>query len=248
MNRGRLAQYRLARWLATAGALLVLAWPTAANAIASAHYQIQEDFLGGAGSSVGAASASYSSSSTTGATAVGDSASTTYRTQSGATTTNDPNLSFSVNTSSVSFGALNTGSATTAQATFSVLNYTSYGYAVTLLGSTPSNGAHNLTAMTGTSATAGTEQFGFNLVANTLPTTFGAAPQQVPDSTFSFGAAASGYNTANQYKFNSGDTIASAPKTSGQTTYTMAYVANISKFTPPGAYTGAETLICTGTY
>lgn len=248
MYRGRHIWRSVTRWFAAVSALVLCAWPVSANAIASAHYQIQEDFLGGAGSSVGATSPSYQIQSTSGATAIGDSASTTYKTQSGATTTNDPNLSFSVANPSVSLGALTNASATTTFTTFSVLNYTSYGYAVTILGSPPSNGTHTLTALTGGgTSTPGIEQFGINLVLNSA-LGVGANPSQVPDSTFSFGAAATGYNTGGTFRYNSGDTIAQATKTSGQTTYTISYLSNISKFTPPGSYSGAETLICTGTY
>jgi hypothetical protein len=248
MYRGRHLWRSVTRWFAAASALVLCAWPVSANAIASAHYQIQEDFLGGAGSSIGAASPSYQIQSTSGATAIGDSAGTSYKTQSGATTTSDPALSFSVTNPSVNLGALTNASATTTSTTFNVLNYTSYGYVVTMLGTPPSNGAHTLTALSaGGTSTPGTEQFGINLVLNSV-LGVGANPAQVPDSTFSFGSAASGYNTGGTFKYNSGDTIAQATKTSGQTTYTISYLANISKFTPPGSYSGAETLICTGTY
>lgn len=222
--------------------------PLAILAASSTSFQIQEDFLG-SGGVIDSSSASYQSFDSIGAVGVGDSAGTAYQTQSGYTTTNDPNLSFIVNTSSVSLGALTTGSTATGTATFSVLNYTSYGYIVQVVGNSPNNGAHNLTALSSpTTSTAGTEQFGINLAANTSPTTFGAAPVQVPSSNFSYGVAASGYNTSNQYKYVSGNTIASAPKTSGRTDYTISYIANIATLTPGGSYSGSQTFIVVGTY
>ncbi len=222
--------------------------PLAVIAASSSSFQIQEDFLG-SGGVIDSSSASYQSFDSIGAVGVGDSAGTAYQTQSGYTTTNDPNLSFIVNTSSVSLGALTSGSTATGTATFSVLNYTSYGYIVQVLGNTPSNGVHNLTALSSpTSSVAGTEQFGINLVANTAPATFGANPVQVPSSSFSYGVAASGYNTANQYKYVSGNTIASAPKTSGRTDFTVSYIANVATLTPGGSYSGSQTLIVVGTY
>lgn len=229
---------------------VIVAWPLTAYATQSTSYQIQEDFIGGVGGSY-SSSSSYQSLDSGAGAAVGESASTSYRTQSGAATTNDPNLSFAVNTSSVNLGTLSTTTAGTGTATFSVLNYTSYGYIVQILGNAPTAGGHSLTSMSGSSSTTGTEQFGINLVANTLPAALSgvsANPQQVPSSSFSFGTFGSGYGTANTYKYNSGDTIAQATKSSGQTTYTMSYVANISASTPAGNYSGAETLICTGTY
>lgn len=227
-----------------------MSWPLTVYATQSTSYQIQEDFIGGVGGSY-SSSSSYQSIDSGGGAAVGESASTSYRTQSGAATTNDPNLSFAVNTSSVNLGTLSTTTAGTGTATFSVLNYTSYGYVVQILGNAPTAGGHSLTNMSGASSTTGTEQFGINLVANTLPAALSgvsADPQQVPSSSFSYGTYGSGYGTANTYKYNSGDTIAQATKSSGQTTYTISYVANISASTPAGNYSGAETLICTGTY
>lgn len=218
------------------------------HAISSTNYQVREDFVGGGGSA-NSSSTNFKSQDSFGAAAAGDSASGTKQTQSGATTTDDPTLSFAVNTTSVSLGSLSTSITKTGTATFDVLNYTSYGYIVQTLGNTPSNGSHNLTAMSSPAASAtNTEQFGINLKANTSPATFGADPVQAPDSTFSFGVAASGYNTANTYKYASGDTIASAPKSSGKTSYTISYIANMSNNTQGGSYSGRQTLVCTGTY
>lgn len=231
-----------------AGFCMLWLTPSSAEAISSSNYQVQEDFVGGGGSA-SSSSTSYKSQDSIGAAAVGDGASATKRSQSGTTTTNDPTLTFAVNTSSVSLGSLSSSIAKTGTATFNVLNYTSYGYIVQVLGSPPSNGSHALTNMSSAAASsAGTEQFGINLKANTAPASFGADPQQAPDSTFSFGVAASGYNTTNTYKYVSGDTIASAPKSSGKTTYTLSYVANISNSTQNGSYSGQQTLVCTGTY
>jgi hypothetical protein len=158
-------------------------------------------------------------------------------------------LEFSVSTSSVSLGTLLTSQTGTGTASFSVRNYTSNGYIVQLIGGTPTNGSHSLTPLsTASASSAGTEQFGVNTVANTAPVTFGADPQQVPDGSFSFGAAASGYNVANNFKYISGDVIAQAAESSGQTTYTISYIANISSSTPTGQYTTAQSLVCTGTY
>lgn len=214
----------------------------------SSNYQIQEDFVGGGGV-IDSSSANYHSMDSVGAVGVGDGSSTNYQTQSGYTTTNDPTLTFIVNNTSASLGSLSTGSTATATATFQVLNYTSYGYIVQTLGAPPTNGAHPLNNLSSpTASSAGTEQYGINLVANTSPATFGANPSQVPNSTFSFGVAASGYNTTNLYKYVAGDTIASAPKTSGQTTFTISYIANMALSTPGGSYSGAQTLVVVGTY
>ena len=217
----------------------------------STNYQINESYFG-PGGVLDSGSTNYqfqSGQQSVGNTGVTEGASTSYQSQGGFTTTDDPRLSCVINTSSINLGGLSTSVASTATATFSVLNYTSYGYVVSIIGNPPSNGSHTLANMSTTAASsAGTEQFGINLVANTSPTTFGANPVQVPDGTFSFGAAASNYNTANNFRYNGGETIASAPKTSGQTNYTISYIVNAATTTPGGSYSGNQTLVCTGTY
>lgn len=228
------------------GVLLLLC--TSAKAISSTNYTIEEDFVG-AGGTVDSSSPGYSSQDSIGATAVGNANGTNYQNESGATTTNDPMLEFSVSTTSVSLGSLMTSLTRTGTASFSVRNYTSYGYAVQIIGNSPSNGTHTLTNIGSAAASSqGTEQFGINLVANTSPATFGANPVQVPSSDFSFGTAATGYSTANTYQYNSGDTVAEATKSSGETDYTVSFIANISSQTPAGEYSGLQTLVCTGTY
>jgi hypothetical protein len=92
---------------------------------------------------------------------------------------------------------------------------------------------------------AGVEQFGLNLVANTSPVSLGANPNH---GQFGVGSAATNYATTNNYRFVSGETIASAPKSSGMTIYTISYIVNVSSLTPGGQYSSNQTVICTGTY
>ena len=217
----------------------------------SPNYQIDESFIG-PGGTLESGSTNFLTApggqSIGNAGGAGDSGSTNYQAQSGATTTNDPSLACITNTPSVNFGALSTSVVATATATFSVLNYTSYGYVVQPVGTAPSNGSHTLTNLASNAAsTPGTEQFGINLVDNSSPN-IGADPDQVPSPSFSYGAAAANYATANSFRYVQGETIAYAPKTSGRTDYTISYITNISTTTPGGSYTGAQTLVCTGTY
>ncbi len=90
------------------------------------------------------------------------------------------------------------------------------------------------------SALTSVEEFGINLVLNTSPA-IGAAPLNQPDSTFADGKAATGYQNANQYKYNLGDTIASSPATVGnpgvgKTDYTITYMAKVKTLTKAGNY------------
>lgn len=219
-----------------------------AYGLSSPNFIIEEDFVGGGGVN-NSTSPNFSSQDSIGAPAVGDGKSTNNKTQSGATTTSDPMLEFGVNTSSVALGSLMTSLTRTGTASFSVRNYTSHGYVVQVVGNPPSTGSHTLTNMPAAAPSSqGTEQFGMNLVANTLPTAFGASPVQVPSTDFSYGNAATGYATANNYRYNSGDVIARATESSGRTDYTISYIANVSNSTPGGSYIGSQTLVCTGTY
>lgn len=228
-----------------AGLMLGFVSVAYADSLKSAHYQIDESFVGGSGL-VQSNSAHYQEGESIGDTGIGNSASTNYQTNSGYTTTNDPALSFAVNTSSANFGSFSPSAAATTTSTFQVSNYTSYGYVVQIVGNAPSNGSHTLSAMSTTGPSqAGVEQFGINLVANTSPVSFGANPAQ---GIAGAGVAASNYNTSNNYRYVSGETVATAPKSSGVTTYTISYLVNVGSRTPGGQYTSNQVLVCTGTY
>lgn len=230
----------------------------------SSNYSVIEGEIGGNGQ-FNSSSSSYSinpnidnGGSSLGESAVGNSSSNSYQTGSGFNTTAEPTLTFVINTSLVNLGALSTSTATFGTATFNVKNYSSSGYAVTILGNTPVYAGHNLAAMTtDTASSAGTEQFGINTVRNTSAAQ-GANPIQIPSSSFSYGVAGDGitgtygttrpYTIPDKWRYNSGETIASGAKSSGETDFTMSFIANISTLTPGGQYTGAISLIATGTY
>ena len=214
----------------------------------SPSYRIDESYIG-PGGSLESSSPSYKEGSTLGDTGVGGSNSNSYQAGSGFNTTPDPRLTMIVNTSNVNFGQLSTVVATTATSTFKVLNYTSSGYTVFTVGAPPSNGSHALTGVNPTNASqAGTEQFGINLKANTSPVSFGADPLQVPSGSFSYGTAASGYDTANNFRYVNGEGIAQSVKTSGETDYTISYLVNVANTTPGGTYSGGQVLVVVGTY
>jgi hypothetical protein len=218
---------------------------------ASDNYRIDESFIGPGGnleSESDAYKLEAGQSSLGNPGGAGEAGSDNFTIQSGATTTADPRLSCSITSGALNFGSLSSGATTTATATFNVLNYTSYGYNVSLLGGSLSNGSHTLAPMSTTGPSeVGTEQFGINLKANTNPTV-GAEPVQVPSSSFSFGSPTANYGTANNFRFVPGETIAAAAKSSGQTDYTVSYIVNAANTTPGGRYTGNQTILCTGTY
>ncbi len=215
----------------------------------STDYGVDEFFIG-AGGEVDATSSSYSLRGSIGDIGIGNAASTNYQAWGGYTTTAAPFIEMSVNTSSVDLGVISDTQTGTGTAEFQVRNYLSEGYVVTQYGTTLTNqDGYEIPALSTNAVSAqGTEQFGVNLVANTSPTTFGADPQQVPDATFSFGAAETNYNSTNSYRFASGEAIASSATSSGQTTYTISYIANATGVTGAGLYQAFHNILATGTY
>lgn len=222
-------------------------------------YQVNEVEFGsggaygyGAGSS-STCSTNYCADEALGETGVGNTAGTTYQAQAGFNTFRSESLTFIVNGSSANLGVLTPGTTTTYNTTFSVETYLTDGYTVTTDTNSPSMGTHNLANITTAAASnSSAEQFGMNLVANTTgcgaPANFGANPVQTPSSAFSFGQAASGYNTCGLFQYNNGDTIAQSTKSSGETDYTISYIFNVTKVTPGGTYTFNQVLIATSTF
>jgi hypothetical protein len=216
-----------------------------ADPSSSTNLKLDETVVGGSGLSF-SESANFQSSTSVGALGIDNSASTNLQVYAGNKTTGDPSLTFSITDSTASFSPFSVGSASTATSTFEVINYTSYGYVVQLVGNPPTKGTHTITAMASTAPSqVGIEQFGINLVANTSPASFGSNPDQ---GQFGFGVAASNYATANNFRYVNGESIVTAPKSSGKTIYTISYIVNVSTVTPAGSYTTDQTLICTGTY
>ena len=243
---------RLGTLLAAIAVLVIGFAPlTFAQQSQSTNYQVNEVFFG-TGGELESCSTIYCSRQSAGEMGVGNTSSTNYSAQGGFNTDRDPFIAFIVTGGTTDLGVLTTASAATATATFSVKTYMSSGYVVQTVSDPPTNTLPNSPALTAlstpTASSPGTEQFGINLVANTSPTTFGANPIQVPDNTFSFGTVASGYNTANLFKYVKGDTIAQSTRSTGETDYTISYLYNISNVTSAGEYRLAHNLVATATY
>ncbi|HSX35660.1 MAG TPA: hypothetical protein VLH84_01860 [Patescibacteria group bacterium] len=250
---------RVVLWAAVV-AVLAICPPAYAQQSSSSHYQVNEVFFG-AGGDLHDCSASYCAKLSAGEIAAGNTAGTAFRAQAGFNTDRQPYLAFSVAGSSTDLGTLSTIGTATSTGTFAVKTYLASGYVVQLASDAPTNNGSNVHTLNPlTSATAsvvGTEQFGINLVDNLTncidgihhaPANFGANPVQVPDSTFSFGTVASGYDTCGLYKYNKGDAIALSSQSSGETDYTLSFIYNISPVTPDGLYTYNGVLVATSTF
>lgn len=235
-------------------ALISLALPAAVFAAQSSsnNYQVNEVFFG-SGGELNACSDNYCSKQSAGETAVGNTSSTNFQSQAGFNTDRQPYLEFTVNAANINLGVLTPGTPATATATFSVKTYLASGYVVTNASAPPKNGSYTLTGLTAPTAfNSSAEQFGINLVKNpacaNLPANLGNDAVQVPDSSFSFGAAATGYNTPCQFKYVNGDVIASSSRSSGETDYTISYLLNVTRLTPGGTFTMSHVLVATSTF
>jgi hypothetical protein len=168
---------------------------------------------------------------------------------SGFNTNREEFLDVSVTSGGINFGTLDATSTKFGSLAFSVRSFPAEGYSVYVDGYAPKSLAgHTITAMSSaTTSSFGNEQFGINLRGNNSPS-IGADPVPVPDSTFAFGVAASGYGTVNNFKFVSGDVIATSPKGYGLTNFTLSSIINIAPNTPSGNYAGVLSIVAVPTF
>lgn len=229
-------------------AVVLVFAPHAYAQSSSPNYKVEESFFG-TGGELDASSPNYRAKQSAGETAVGNAGSSEYQFNAGFNTSDAPVLEVAVDGGVYDLGVLDAAQTRFTSANFSVRNYLSHGYTVQFAGQPPQEfTGHTLTPM-GTLAQAnpGTEQFGINLRDNTSPN-IGNDPVQIPDSSFSFGDAMNGYDQPNWFKFVDGDVIAASNKSSGKTSYTISFIANISPDTPAGEYGGTFSVIVTPTF
>ena len=212
----------------------------------SPNFQLDESSIG-TGGLLNSESDSFRIFESTGDLGVGESSSTNFNIQAGSQTSPDPVLSVSVDNFDVDFTTFSPTEASTGEATFTVRNYTSWGYVVQIFGQPPKNDAYEIAAIDDvpTASQIGLEQFGINLVANTDPESIGANPD---NGDFGFGQAELNFDESDKYYYTSGSIIASAPRSSGETQYTISYLVNVAGLTPGGQYSSNQTIVVTGTY
>jgi len=147
-----------------------------------------------------------------------------------------PTLTFTVGSTTCALGMLSVTTAKTCSHGITAATNGSGGYSISYLAAptltSGSNVISNLSSPTASST--GTAQFGLNLKLDTAPA-IGAEPT----GGYSSSVITSNYSTVNSFKFaTAGDTVVTV--TSGtplaSTTYTVAYMANISSVTAAGVY------------
>ncbi len=142
----------------------------------------------------------------------------------------------------INFGELSSDRSSQGSSQLFVSTNASSGDTIQMYGTTMTSGNNVISALTSAGQSQpGSAQFGLNLRANTVPS-IGADPVG-PGS----GQPASGYDTPNQYKFVSNDTIANAP-VADERLYTVSYLVNIPKGQAPGIYASTLTYVCSGSF
>ncbi len=147
--------------------------------------------------------------------------------------------------SSVSLGSLTATSTGSGTSVMAASTNALSGYAITANGTTLTSGGNTIDAITagsGATSSQGSEQFGINLKDNATPNV-GAEPTDSVNLTLG-----TGYGTVDNYKFITGNTVASKSAASNATKFTVSYIANIGGATEAGTYTGTYTYICTATF
>lgn len=141
-------------------------------------------------------------------------------------------------------GTLSPSQTLVAQSQMAVGTNASQGFTITANGSPPSAGTHVITPPSSpTPSIPGSNQFGINLVENTLPS-IGSNPE----GSFTNAVAAAGYNIPNQYKYASGDVVAYSPNVSLIRKFTVSYIVNSNQDIHPGVYTTTLTYIASGRF
>lgn len=214
------------------GASTALAVDSSSN-----NYQMTEwEF--GSGATIDGCSGSYCAQATIGDPGAANRATST---EFGEVETDEPMLEVIIEVGESNLGDLSIDRTATKTSIVKVRNNFEGGYSLQMMGDPPKAGNHTLaTPDTPTASLMGTEQFAINLTANTVPEV-GTLPVQrssVEGEQTIFGEPTTDYNTANLFKYESGDIIAESLLDAGRTDYTISMIINIANTTPSGHYSG----------
>ena len=138
----------------------------------------------------------------------------------------------------INFGDLSTRSTSTASSQIVIATNAQNGYAIQLSGSDLTSGNNVVPALTSPApAIPGSSQFGLNLVGNSQPLV--GNNDQGPGS----GNPTSGYAQPNDFKFASGDLVATSNQVSDFKQFTVSYIVDIGSNQPPGVYATTLTYV-----
>jgi len=233
----RYRQYALVMALAVMMSMGYVGDAGATTTSTSSNYSVTETQFGGG--SQNQCSTNYCSKSTAGDTTVGNGKSANYSAQFGSNTTDKPTLQVITSNGDHPLGVLDNTTTGFASSDLSIRHYLMAGYAIELTGSSPTQGTHAIYPLPSPEESIrGKEQFGVNLVQNTDPA-IGENPTLQPsgDSALSFIDA--DYVQTNKFKYVPGDILARNYSQSGEISYTLSMIFNVSNATPGGQYKGA---------
>jgi len=237
MGKRRLWRYGL---VVAAVAATISAPPAFATVPSSQHYQLPESQFGSS-SLDDSCSGQYCSTTSIGDTIVGETGNSKNTANFGSLTGDQPSLEVIISSGDSNLGTFSAERTATQTMTVKIRSYLSNGYTLQLIGDPPKYGGHTLSALeTPTASSPGTEQFGLNAVANTSP--------NVGNDPSNIDTIQSGYSTPNKFMYSNGDTIAKASKSSGQDSYTISMIVNVSNGTPAGHYTSDFSAVVTPVY
>ncbi len=139
----------------------------------------------------------------------------------------------------VNLGELSSTSTSSGTSQALVATNAGVGYSITIFGPPMSSGVNSIgsLALNDISRT-GTPQFGLNLVGNSAP---GVGSNPVGPGS---GQPSVGYNTANSYRFVSGDSLVTHAGTELTRVFTTSYIVNVPANQAPGIYVTTLTYIC----
>lgn len=191
----------------------------------------------GAGSALETCSGQYCARATIGDISGGESSSKNHTAEfSQVTADSEPFIEVIIEPGQSNLGVLELTKTATKETIVKIRSHLSDGYTLQVVGEPPTYGDHALnTSSTLMASTPGTEQFGINLVKNTVPG-IGADLVQTPSEQTSFGEVAEGYSVPNMFKYVNGDVVALSRSQSGQTDYTISMIVNVAGSTPAGHY------------
>lgn len=141
-------------------------------------------------------------------------------------------------------GELSPESTLTAQSQMAVGTNASAGFVITAHGTPLSAGTNVIDALEEpTLSQVGRNQFGINLVANTMPE-IGSDPE----GEWANAVASLEYGLPDRYKFVPGDVVAYSPNVSLMKKFTVSYIVNSSPSLRPGVYSTTVNFIAAGRF
>ena len=242
---GKLESILLAILLMSTGCAVSIAQISVAVS-SSENYQVVEPEFG-VGASLDSCSGSYCAKATIGSLTGDEASSQNYTSSFGPVATGgEPMLDVLVEPGISQLGELATTKTSFKTMTVKVRSYQSGGYMLQIYGDPPSYQDHSLaTTSSPVVSTAGVEQFGINIVANTQPESFGANPIHQPSNEDASSLAEDNYKTPDRFMYQCGDVLAITRSQSSEVHYTISMVVNVAGSTPAGHYSGDYSTIIT---